>query len=81
MMIARRRARVTLALRIVDRLAIAKTQSLSLSWPFFAFVRCASNGFGTILSRIDIVRAVATLGQPLMRSRMSPPGRTNGSVA
>ena len=33
MMIARRRARATLALRIVDRLAILKAQSLSLSWP------------------------------------------------
>jgi hypothetical protein len=33
MMIARRRARATLALRIVDRLAIAKAQSFSLSWP------------------------------------------------
>ena len=33
MMIARRRARATRALRIVDRLAIAKAQSLSLSWP------------------------------------------------
>jgi hypothetical protein len=30
---ARRRARATLALRIDDRLAIAKAQSLSLSWP------------------------------------------------
>jgi hypothetical protein len=35
MMIARRRARATLALRIVDRLAMAKAQSLSLSWPLF----------------------------------------------
>jgi hypothetical protein len=33
LMIARRRARAILALRIVDRLAIAKAQSLSLSWP------------------------------------------------
>jgi hypothetical protein len=33
MMIASRRARATLALRIVDRWAIAKAQSLSLSWP------------------------------------------------
>jgi hypothetical protein len=33
MMIARRRARATLALRIIDRWAIAKAQSLSLSWP------------------------------------------------
>jgi hypothetical protein len=33
MIMARRRAKATLALRIVDRLAIAKAQSLSLSWP------------------------------------------------
>jgi hypothetical protein len=33
MMMARRRARAIRALRIVDRLAIAKAQSLSLSWP------------------------------------------------
>src|ERR1700677_5006214 len=33
MVIARRRARATRALRIVDRWAIAKPESLSLSWP------------------------------------------------
>jgi hypothetical protein len=33
MMMARRRARAMRALRIVDRLAMAKAQSLSLSWP------------------------------------------------
>jgi hypothetical protein len=33
MMMARRRARATRAFRIVDRLAIAKAQSFSFSWP------------------------------------------------
>jgi hypothetical protein len=33
MMIARRRAKAMRALRMVDRLAIAKAQSFSLSWP------------------------------------------------
>ena len=33
MTIARRRARAMRALRMLDRLAIAKAQSLSLSWP------------------------------------------------
>jgi len=32
MMMARRRARATCALRMVDRLAMAKAQSLSLNW-------------------------------------------------
>jgi len=35
MMMARRRARAMRALRIVDRLAMAKAHSLSLSWPLY----------------------------------------------
>ena len=39
----------------------------------FAFVRWASNGFGTVISRIDIVRAVGT-GEPFQTLPFVRPG-------
>lgn len=39
----------------------------------FAFLRWASNGFGTIISRIDIVRAVGT-GEPFQTLSFVRPG-------